>query len=415
MRHKWLILATARAVASPALSQGLPNARPQAVGMSAERLARIHPILQKEVDAQRMPGAVVMIARKGKLVYADAVGFQDKAANKPMTKDAIFEIFSMTKPLTSVGAMMLVEEGRIQLADPVSKYLPALGKMEVLATDKEGKTTREPAKNQIAIQDLLRHTSGLTYGEFTSNQELKQAYTDNKLMTGVSRTLTPQQFTEAVSKVPLGREPGTAWEYSISVDILGRVIEAVSGQRLSVFLNERLFQPLKMADTGFRVPEKDMARLAAVLPGQPPLLDVSKDFPNDLGGAGGVSTAADYLRFCQMMLNGGVLDGKRILSPATVRLMASDHVGARPGAPGRGLMRVNGYTFGLGFAVRKEPGLAAASGSEGEYSWAGYAGTFFWIDPKEQMAVVLMTLTAHPDRSYYRRMIKDLVAATLEK
>lgn len=193
------------------------------------------------------------------------------------------------------------------------------------------------------------------------------------------------------------------------------MIEAVSGQRLSVFLNERLFQPLKMADTGFRVPEKDMARLAAVLPGQPPLLDVSKDFPNDLGGAGGVSTAADYLRFCQMMLNGGVLDGKRILSPATVRLMASDHVGARPGAPGRGLMRVDGYTFGLGFAVRKEPGLAAASGSEGEYSWAGYAGTFFWIDPKEQMAVVLMTLTAHPDRSYYRRMIKDLVAATLEK
>ena len=340
-----------------------------------------------------------------------------------MTRDAIFRIYSMTKPLASVGAMMLVEEGKIQLNDPVSKFLPELTKMEVLVTDKDGKTSREPAKRQITIHDLFRHTAGLTYGEFSTIPEIKAAYAEAKILTQPSRFITPEQFTAGISKAPLVREPGTAFEYSLAVDVLGRVVEAVSGQRLSVFLNERLFQPLKMPDTGFKVPEANWNRIAEPLPKNPltgepteQLLDVKIDPSNDLAGAGGVSTAADYLRFCQMMLNGGMLDGYRYLSPTTVKLMTSDHLGNRPASsltPGALLMGVEGYTFGLGFMVRQGPGLAGVPGSEGEYMWAGYGGTFFWIDPKEQLAVVYMAQTPGAIRQYYRRMIKALVAQAI--
>lgn len=413
---KSLIFATALMLVGQAFAQGLPTAQPDTVDVSPDRLSRIRAVLQKEVDAERMPGAVVMIARRGQLIYSEAIGFQDKAAGKPMTKDAIFRIFSMTKPLASVGAMMLVEEGKIQLNDPVSKFLPQLAKMEVLVTDKDGKTTREPAKRQITIHDLFRHTAGLTYGEFSSIPEIKAAYAEAKILTEPSRLITPEQFTEGIAKAPLVHEPGTIFEYSLAVDVLGRVVEAVSGQRLSAFLDERLFRPLKMTDTGFKVPEANWSRIAEPLPYEQRLLDVKIDPSNDLAGAGGVSTAADYLRFCQMMLNGGTLDGHRYLSPTTVRLMTSDHLGSRPGVPalpGSILMGVDGYTFGLGFMVRQGPGLAGVPGSEGEYMWAGYGGTFFWIDPREELAVVYMAQTPGPIRAYYRRMIKTLVAQAL--
>jgi CubicO group peptidase (beta-lactamase class C family) len=413
---KLVILTTALMLASQAFLQGLPSAQPQTVDVSQDRLSRIREVLQKEVDAERLPGAVVMIARRGQLIYSEAIGFQDKAARKPMPKDAIFRIYSMTKPLTSVGAMMLVEEGKIQLNDPVSKFLPQLAKMEVLVTDKDGKTTREPAKRQITIHDLFRHTAGLTYGEFSSIPEIKVAYAEAKILTEPSRLITPEQFTAGIAGAPLVHEPGTVFEYSLAVDVLGRVVEAVSGQRLSAFLDERLFSPLKMADTGFKVPEANWSRIAEPLPSEQRLLDVKIDPSNDLGGAGGVSTAADYLRFCQMMLNGGTLDGRRYLSPTTVKLMTSDHLGNRPGVPalpGYILMGVDGYTFGLGFMVRQGPGLAGVSGSEGEYMWAGYGGTFFWIDPKEELAVVYMAQTPGPIRTYYRRMIKTLAAQAL--
>ena len=420
---KAIIFATAWMLVGHAFAQGLPTAQPETVDVSPERLSRIRAVLQKEVDADRMPGAVVMIARRGQLIYSDVIGFQDKAAGKPMTKDAIFRIYSMTKPLASVGAMMLVEEGKIQLNDPVSKFLPELNKMEVLVTDKDGKTSREPAKRQITIHDLFRHTAGLTYGEFSTIPEIKAAYAEAKILTQPSRFITPEQFTAGIAKAPLVREPGTAFEYSLAVDVLGRVVEAVSGQRLSVFLNERLFQPLKMPDTGFKVPEANWNRIAEPLPKNPltgepteQLLDVKIDPSNDLAGAGGVSTAADYLRFCQMMLNGGMLDGYRYLSPTTVKLMTSDHLGNRPASsltPGALLMGVEGYTFGLGFMVRQGPGLAGVPGSEGEYMWAGYGGTFFWIDPKEQLAVVYMAQTPGAIRPYYRRMIKALVAQAI--
>jgi len=423
-----LVLATALVSVGHAFAQDLPTARPETVDVSAERLARIRPVLQKEVDADRMPGAVVMIARRGQLIYSEAIGFQDKAAGKPMTKDAIFRIYSMTKPLASVGAMMLVEEGKIQLTDPVSKFLPQFAKMEVLVADKDGKATREPARRQITIHDLFRHTAGLSYGEFSTNPELKAAYAEAKLfqpdgIVAESRLITPEQFTTGIAKAPLVHEPGTTWEYSMAVDVLGRVVEAVSGQRLSAFLDERLFRPLKMFDTGFKVPEANWSRIAQPLPTNPltgkpndVMLDVKIDPLNDSGGGGGVSTAADYLRFCQMMLNGGTLDGHRYLSPTTVKLMASDHLGNRPGSPltpGGLLMGVEGYTFGLGFMVRQGPGLAGVPGSEGEYMWAGAGGTFFWIDPKEQLAVVYMAQTPGAIRPYYRRMIKALVAQAL--
>ena len=411
-------------VSSIVLAQGLQTAKPESVGMSSERLGRIKTVLQREVDAERMPGAVIMIARKGKLVYSEAIGFQDKAAGKPMPKDAIFRIYSMTKPLASVAAMMLVEEGRIQLTDPVSKYLPAFATMEVLAKDKEGKTIREPARRQITIQDLLRHTAGLAYGEFSAVPELKAAYAEAKLfqpggIVAESRLITPDQFTSGIAKAPLVHQPGTNWEYSMSVDVLGRVVEAVSGQRLSAFLDERLFRPLKMVDTSFVVPAAKYSRIAEPLAKNPltgaandVMLDVKLDPLNDSGGGGAASTAADYLRFCQMMLDGGKLDGKRYLSPTTVKLMASDHLGTRtatPFSPGALLMGVEGYTFGLGFMVRTGAGLAAVPGSEGEYMWAGAGGTFFWIDPKEQLAVVYMAQTPGAIRPVYRRLVKQLV------
>jgi CubicO group peptidase (beta-lactamase class C family) len=406
----------------------VPPAKPETVAVSPERLSRIRTVLQKEVDADRMPGAVVMIARRGQLIYSEAIGFQDKAAGKPMTKDAIFRIYSMTKPLASVAAMMLVEEGKMQLTDPVSKFLPQFAKMEVLVTDKDGKSIREIAKRQMTIHDLFRHTAGFSYGEFSNIPELKAAYAEAKLFNpGIpaeSRMITPEQFVTGIAKAPLVHEPGTTWEYSMAVDVLGRVVEAISGQRLSAFLDERLFRPLNMADTGFKVPEAQWSRIAEPLSKNPLtggpndiMLDVKIDPFNDSGGGGAVSTAADYLRFCQMMLNGGTLDGRRYLSPTTVKLMTSDHLGNRAASsltPGGLLMGVDGYTFGLGFMVRQGPGIAGVPGSEGEYMWGGAAGTFFWIDPKEQLAVVYMAQTPGAIRQYHRRMIKALVAQALD-
>ena len=367
-----LLVTTTLVLAGHAFAEVLPTAEPVTIDVSPDRLSRIRTVLQREIDADRMPGAVVMIARRGQLIYSEAIGFLDKAAGKPMTKDAIFRIYSMTKPLASVAAMMLVEEGRMQLTDPVAKFLPPFAKMEVLVTDKDGRTTREIAKRQMTIHDLFRHTAGFAYGEFSNVPEIKAAYAEAKLyqpgITAESRMITPDQFVTGIAKAPLVHEPGTTWEYSMAVDVLGRVVEAISGQRLSAFLDERLFRPLNMADTGFKVPEAQWSRIAEPLPKNPltggpndVMLDVKIDPLNNSGGGGAVSTAADYLRFCQMMLNGGTLDGRRYLSPTSVKLMASDHLGNRPVSPvtpGVQLMGVDGYTFGLGFMVRQGPGLA---------------------------------------------------------
>ena len=414
-----------------AFAQGLPAAAPESVGMSGPKLARIGEAFKKEIDQGKLPGAVFLVARKGKLVYSEALGFQDKEAGKPIAKDSIFRIYSMTKPLVSVAAMMLVEEGKIQLTDPVSKYLPAMKTMTVSVAKADAEFakityTQVPADREMTVQDLLRHTAGLAYGEITQNLPVKEAL----LKAGVYKTtidydardLTPEEEVERISKAPLAHQPGTVWEYSHASDMLGRVVEAASGERLADFLDKRLFGPLKMNDTGFWVAPNKMNRLAIPLPtdstsGKPNnLIDVSAQPKNDSGGAGGVSTAADYLRFSQMLLNGGQLDGARVLSRNTIALMTSDHLGTRisaPVTPGELLLGVPGYTFGLGFAVRQGPGIAGVPGSAGEFMWAGYAGTYFWVDPKEEIVAVYMTQAPSPIRAYYRRLFKQLVYGAL--
>jgi CubicO group peptidase (beta-lactamase class C family) len=412
-------------------AQGLPAAAPESVGMSGPKLARIGEAFKKEIDQGKLPGAVFLVARKGKLVYSEAIGFQDKEAGKPIAKDSIFRIYSMTKPIVSVAAMMLVEEGKIQLTDPVSKFLPAMKSMTVSAAKADAEFakvtyTQVPADREMTVQDLLRHTAGLAYGEITQNAPVKEALLKAGLYkTAIdydARDLTPDEEVERIAKTPLAHQPGTVWEYSHASDMLGRVVEAASGQRLADFLDKRLFGPLKMNDTGFWVAPQKIGRLAIPLPtdatsGKPNnLIDVSAQPKNDSGGAGGVSTAADYLRFSQMLLNGGQLDGARVLSRSTIALMTSDHLGTRisaPVTPGELLLGVPGYTFGLGFAVRQGPGIAGVPGSAGEFMWAGYAGTYFWVDPKEEIVAVYMTQAPSPIRAYYRKLFKQLVYGAL--
>ncbi len=412
-------------------AQGLPSAAPESVGMSAQRLARIGDAFKKEIEQGKLPGAVFLVARKGKLVYSDAIGFQDKESGKPMAKDSLFRIYSMTKPIVSVAAMMLVEEGKIELTDPVSKFLPAMKGMSVSAARADSEFAKVtyaqvPADREMTVQDLLRHTAGLAYGEITQNAPVKEALGKAGFYKSAidfdARDLSPAEEIDRLSKVPLAHQPGTVWEYSHASDVLGRVVEAASGERLADFLDKRLFKPLKMSDTGFWVPQDKLGRLAQALPtdsnsGKPNnLIDVSAAPGNDSGGAGGVSTAADYLRFTQMLLNGGQLDGTRVLSRSTVALMASDHLGTRiaaPVTPGELLLGVPGYTFGLGFAVRQGAGVAGVPGSAGEFMWAGYAGTYFWVDPKEEIVAVYMTQAPSPIRAYYRKLFKQLVYAAI--
>lgn len=420
-------------VSSLALAQNIPVAKPEDVGMSSARLKNISAILQAEVDKGNIPGAVVMINRKGKLIYSEAIGYQDKSANKTMSKDSIFRIYSMTKPLASVAAMILVEDGKMQLADPISKFMPEFANMQVSVGTKNSNGIMEytlvPAAKPITVQDLLRHTSGIGYPEIIANPEIKKAYTQAGLYVqgGTDydqRRVTPKEMISGIAKAPLNSQPGTNWEYGMSVDLLGRVVEVVSGKRLGDFMQERLFKPLQMKDTAFSVSADKKSRIAEPFPVDPftkspnKLLDVTINPNNDSGGAGAAGTAGDYMNFVSMMLNGGELNGKRILSPMTVNLMASDMLGNRttvPLPPGQLLMGVEGYTFGLGFMVRQGQGLASVDGSPGEYMWAGAAGTFFWIDPKEQLAVVMMSQVPGPIRPYYRRMIKQVVSAAVIK
>jgi CubicO group peptidase (beta-lactamase class C family) len=428
MLARLLVTTAALAVSPIAWAQSLPTDQAEQVGMSSQRLQNIGQVFKQEIDQGKLPGAVIMVARDGKLVYSEAVGFQDKEGQtpKPMAKDAIFRIYSMTKPFVSVAAMMLVEDGKIGLTDPLSKYLPEFKTMQVSVarTDPYGKTTHAlvAADREATVQDLLRHSAGLAYGEVSANAQVREAYAKAGVFRSDieynARDLTPEEEVSNLAKAPLIHQPGTAWEYSLAVDVLGRVVEKAAGKRLEEFLDERLFKPLKMSDSGFHVPQNKMPRLAEPLKIDPAsgapnkLIDVSAPPKNASGGAGAVSTADDYLRFSQMLANGGELDGARVLSPTTIKLMASDHLGPyiRPVVePGELLLGVKGYTFGLGFAVRKEQGLAGVPGSPGEFMWAGYAGTYFWVDPKEKLVAVLMTQAPGPSRPYYRRLFKQLV------
>ena len=408
------------------LAQEPRVAQPETVGLSPQRLAALSKVLSAEIEQGKLPGAVVGIFRKGKLAYFEAFGWQNKPAGKKMERDAIFRLYSMTKPWTSVAAMMLVEDGRIQLTDPVSKYLPGFKDLQVSVPTANPATeltsySLVAAQREPTVQDLLRHTSGLAYDFVTRNALVKAAYekADLKALgTAIRDKVTPSEMVERLGKAPLASQPGTVWEYSLSTAVLGRVIEAVSGMTLSKFLDARLFQPLGMKDSGFVLSKEQAARLAQpFLPFDPiSLFDPAMPPANDLGGEGGVSTAADYLQFCEMLLAGGRLGATRVLSPTTIELMTADHIGARPGSPvspGELLLGTPGYTFGLGFMVRQGEGTAGVPGSPGEYTWGGAAGTYFWVDPKQELAVVFMAQVPFAARVSYRRFIKQLVYAAI--
>jgi len=378
---------------------------PETVGLSSNRLANIRAVMNKHIAEKRIPGASGLIARQGKIAYQETFGMADVEAGKPMKMDTIHRIYSMTKPITSAALMMLYEEGKFQLNDPVAKYLPEFAKMQVAIEEKDPQTGQMvmktvPARRPITVRDLLRHTAGLTYGVF-GDTLVDREYRKAKIL----GQLNLADFVSDLAKIPLQYEPGTRWHYSVSVDVQGRLIEVLSGKPFDQFLQERIFTPLEMNDTAFAVPAGKKDRFAK-------LYTISKEgklqpiqtcstrqacydaFPNAVpdflqvqgmlsGGGGLTSTAYDYLRFCQMLLNNGQYNGKRLLSRKTVQLMSSDHLGSIPGmGPGMG--------FGLGVAVSKAPGEAGMMGSPGEYNWGGAAGTRFWIDPQEQLIGIFM-------------------------
>ena len=386
------LLVSTLVMASSGNGNGLRMAKPEEAGLAPERLERIGQVMQKHIAENHIAGAIGLIARRGKIGYFESWGMMDKENGKPMKKDAIFRIYSMTKAVTGVAIMMLYEEGKFALNDPVAKYLPEMGGLKVAIDKKDPATgTRSyevvPAQREMTIRDLLRHTSGLDY---QGPRDEKGDLMYPKL--GVTRPdITIEEAVKRMGKAPLVHQPGTTWDYSLSIDVLGRLVEVASGQTLDKFFAERIFKPLAMVDTGFHVPEAKWDRFATLYtPNPDKTIKRSTAPPQEsykqpatllLGGAGLVSTTMDYARFVQMMLNGGELDGARILSRKTVELMSADHLGEMPR---EGALLPIGYGFGLTFAVNRGPGKNGNIGSEGEYYWGGAAGTRFWIDPKEQ-------------------------------
>ena len=389
----------------------LPLAVPEEIGLSAARLARIGAAMRGEIERGRVPGAVALIARRGRLGYFESFGQRDPAAGAPMAKDSIFRIYSMTKPITSVAAMMLWEEGRFLLNEPVAKYLPDLAHRKV-AVDRGGQLELVPAEREITIQDLLRHTSGLTY-EFRGTGPVHKMYMAAKIY---RRTQSAAEQVATLGTLPLLHQPGTRWEYSRATDVVGRLVEVLSGMTLGAFFERHILGPLGMRDTAFHVPERHHSRLAQAFAKDPDsggavqLIEV-RDPPNfESGGGGLVSTAGDYARFLQMLLNGGTLDGVRFLGRKTLEFMTADHLGPITGSAD---LLLPGYGFGLGFAVRLHAGIAHTPGSVGQYFWGGLAGTTFWVDPAEDL-FALMLIQAPGQRDHFRVLFRDLVYAAIE-
>jgi CubicO group peptidase (beta-lactamase class C family) len=398
---------------STAGSDPLPMAKPENVGLSSARLERLAQTIRRDVDEGRMPGAVVAVARRGKLAYYEAFGFSDPAAKRPMSKDAIFALASMTKPMVAVATLMLAEEGRLLLNDPVSNYLPVLREMRVATA-----TGTEPARRQPTLQDMLRHTAGVSYGN-RGDTPLHKLYS-SKLRSAADQT--GPQFLEELSKLPLHYQSGTTWDYSHGLDVAGLAVEAVTGKRLGEFLQERLFGPLGMVDTGFVVPASKVARIAKPLPidpdtKRPPTFrEPVKPWQYDCGGGCASGTATDYMRFALMLLNKGALDGTRLLSRKSVEYMTADHLGPTVDTSRLhefAVEHIDGFGFGLGVAVRRQTGIAGVPGTPGEFLWSGAQGTMFWVDPKEELAVVFLANTPGPVRRHYRELVKNLVVQTI--
>ncbi len=398
----------------------LPRAAPEAVGMSSERLSRIGAALRAEVERGQIPGAVVAVARRGRLVHFEATGFLDRERGAPMATDALFAIASMTKPFAGVATLMLMEEGRLALGDPVERFLPQLGNRRVAALNDaqragqdEGPIETVPARRSITIQDLLRHTPGLTYGG-GGTTALHRQYPLSSNWSAAN--LTADEFLERLGSLPLHHQPGAAWEYGLGNDVAGLVVERISGQTLGAFLERRLFEPLGMRDTGFVVPPDKAARLARGLPtdpdtGRPTAIpDRTRPTRFECGGGCAYSTAGDYIRFAQMLLDNGALGEARVLAPRSVRAMTADHL--LPGTRNTvGATSVNndGYGFGLTVAVRPSAGGPPTLGSVGDFTWGGAFGTVFWVDPREQLAVVFMAQAPGLRLRHNHRLLNGLV------
>jgi CubicO group peptidase (beta-lactamase class C family) len=417
-----LLLALAAVFFSlPVLGEPLPISVPEKVGLSSERLQHLNATLLSEVERKRIPGAVIAVARRGQLAYFEAVGFLDPDAGTPIPRDAIFSIASMTKPMVSVAVMILHDEGKLFLSDPVGKYLPALANMKVATVEADSAGQRRletvSAERQPTIQDLLRHTSGFSYGS-TGTSEAHQMWPLSSSFS--SLTYTGSEFIAELSKAPLLDQPGTVWDYGVSVDVLGLVIEAISGKSLGGFMQERLWRPLGMVDTSFRIPKEKEARYARAFRNDPftnhpqaVLHLASEPMKFECGGGCAVSTAMDYLRFAQMLLNMGSLQGRRVLSRKTVELMISDQLGPDVRKRTTSPALAEGYSFGLGVSVRSHAGRAALAGSTGDFGWGGAFGTYFWVDPREELVVVFMAAAPGYIGQVLRVLVKNLVLASI--
>jgi CubicO group peptidase (beta-lactamase class C family) len=390
--------------------QNLSAAEPADLGLCADRTQRLIDVLQAKVDRGQIPGAVVLLARHGQVALHQAIGQRDPGASTAMTTDAIFRIYSMTKPVVSVAVMMLVEQGRLLLTDPVASFLPDFASQQV-AVERDGQVTLEPVHQPATVQDLLRHTAGLTY-EFLGSAHVQRLYAQAQIG---SRSRSNAAFSETLAALPLFHQPGSQWAYSRATDVLGRLLEVVSGQALGEHLKQAIFTPLGMRDTAFSVPEADHARIAEPFAHDPDggipmqVLEPREVPALEAGGGGLMSTTRDYARFLQCLLNRGQLDGVRLLGSHTVDFMTADHLGA---IPSRDSLLPPGHGFGLGFAVRTHAGVSTMPGSVGTYHWGGIAGTTFFVDPAEDFLGILMT-QAPNQRDHVRNLFRNLAYATL--
>jgi CubicO group peptidase (beta-lactamase class C family) len=406
---------TAQTAARPAKTPETPPfpfTKPESIGLSGHALQRLSDVFSREIDKGTIPGATIMVARDGQIGWFEALGKQNPSLPAPMAQDTIFRIFSMTKPIVSVAVMMLLEEGRFLLDDPIAKFIREFGDQKV-GVENNGRLDLVSLQRPITIQDLLRHTSGITY-EHTGNGLVQQLYQQSRLR---SRKISNAEHASLVASLPLICQPGAEWNYSRSTDILGRLIEIVSGKTLGALLEQRIFAPLQMTETAFHTSEANAHRLAEPFAADPWTGDKVQFFNMldkpvmESGGGGLVSTTMDYARFCQMLLNGGTLDGKRIIGRKTLELMASDHLGA--GVEIQGTLTQPGHSFGLGFGVRTQAGIAPFMGSIGQFFRSGMGGTFFWIDPKEDLFALFMS-QGPGQRVYTRTLMRNLVYAALE-
>jgi CubicO group peptidase (beta-lactamase class C family) len=411
LKRTLVVLSLVGFVGAAHAESAVPTAKPEEVGLSSAQLKKIEEVTAKNIDEGLIPGAVMLVARRGKVAWISVQGKREPNGDA-MKYDSIFRIYSMTKPMVTTALMQMVEEGRLQVTDPVSRFLPSIGQMKVgtEVTGPDGKPQLHLADptRPMTVQDLMRHTSGLVYGT-RGHTLVYQAYREAKIG---DRSATNEEFVARLSKLPLNFNPGDRWEYSVAVDVQGRLLEVLNGGRpLHEVLGERIFKPLGMVDTSFQVPADKLGRMAQPAPGTngkatTVRFKVDDGAKYESGGGGLLSTTDDYLRFTAALANGGALNGKRIIGRQTLAFMTADHTGSRPGRP-------PGFGFGLGFEVRTAVGDSVQPGSIGEYGWSGAAGSTFWVDPKEQLFAIYMIQANDADTRDLRLQFRSMVQAAL--